>query len=123
MSDDGLATPGPGLHSGPGRGRGWWDWWHHSHPTFAALTGFYVGLVFIILAPSTFAAILTAVVDDDRVGKLYPLVLLTLLLPLALLVPRKTRRFAEFVWLGIVSTAIVVGGVAALVLWILIDHT
>ena len=21
--------------------RHWWDWWHESHPTFAALTGFF----------------------------------------------------------------------------------
>jgi hypothetical protein len=47
-------------------------------------------------------------------------VALTLLVPLALLIPRKTRRLAEFVWLGIILTVLVVVGVGSLVFWILL---
>jgi len=103
--------------------RGMFGWWRSSHPTFAALTGFYAGLVYIIVVPGVAGAILAAVFGQDRAEELFPWIALTLVVPLALLVPRKTRRFAQFVWLGIVSTAVVVIGVAALVLWIMIEHT
>lgn len=115
-SDDGGMPP-PGDHVDR---RGLFGWWHGSHPTFAALVGFYAGLVYIIVVPGVAGAILAAVFGQDRAEELFPWVGLTLVVPLALLVPRKTRRFAEFVWLGIVSTFIVVVGVAALVLWLMI---
>jgi len=102
---------------------GVFGWWRGSHPTFAALAGFYAGLVYIIVVPGVAGAILAAVFGQDRAEELFPWVGLTLVVPLALLFPRKTRRFAEFVWLGIISTAIVVLGVAALVLWLMIEHT
>ena len=41
-------------------------------------------------------------------------------IPLALLVPRKTRRFAQFMFLGIVSTVLVVAVTAALVIWVMV---
>jgi hypothetical protein len=97
-------------------------WWRGSHPTVASLVGFYLGMVFIVVIPGLWGAITRAVVGTQRAEHLFPYVLLTLVVPAALLVPRKTRRFAEFVWIGIVSTAVVVGGVAILVLWFLINH-
>lgn len=112
-TDEGVADAG---------GPRMFGWWHSSHPTFAALTGFYAGLAYIILVPGVAGAILAAVVGQDRAEDLFPWVGLTLVVPLALLVPRKTRRFAEFVWLGIISTLVVVVGVAALVLWLMIKH-
>lgn len=118
--------PGPAAPAEPDEGstrRGVFGWWRGSHPTFAALTGFYAGLVYIILVPGVAGAILAAVFGQDRAEQLFPWVGLTLVVPLALLFPRKTRRFAEFVWLGIISTLIVVVGVAALVLWLMIEHS
>lgn len=122
---DGTNPPAPG--EGPGDGGGGEGgatpgWWRGSHPTFAALTGFYAGLLYIILVPGIAGAILTWVFGQDKAEDYFPWVLLTLVVPLAMLVPRKTRRFAEFVWLGIVSTVVVVVGVGALVLWLLIKN-
>jgi hypothetical protein len=36
-------------------------------------------------------------------------------------VPRKTRRFAQFMLLGVVLTAVVIGLTSALVIWILVQ--
>lgn len=112
-TDEGVADAG---------GRGIFGWWRSSHPTFAALTGFYAGLAYIILVPGVAGAILAAVVGQDRAEELFPWLGLTLVVPLALLLPRKTRRFAQFVWLGIISTFVVIVGVGALVLWLMIKH-
>lgn len=117
----GAPTPGEADESA-GAGRGVFGWWHSSHPTFAALTGFYAGLAYIIVVPGVAGAILAAVVGQDRAEELFPWLALTLVVPLALLFPRKTRRFAQFVWLGIISTLLVVVGVGALVLWLMIQH-
>jgi hypothetical protein len=95
-------------------------WLHDSHPTVAALVGFYIGLAYAILVPGTWGALLTWVVGQERAEELFPWVALTLLVPLALLIPRKTRRLAEFVWLGIILTVLVVVGVGSLVFWILL---
>lgn len=103
--------------SGPG---GLWAWLHNSHPTVAALVGFYIGLAYAILVPGTWGALLAWILGQERAEQLFPWVALTLLVPLALLVPRKTRRLAQFVWLGIILTVLVVVGVGALVFWILL---
>jgi hypothetical protein len=97
-------------------------WWRGSHPVFAALVGFYAGMVFIILVPGLWGAITRAIVGTQRAEHLFPWVLVTLAVPAAMLAPRKTRLFAEFVWVGILSTAVVVGGVGLLVLWFLVNH-
>lgn len=99
---------------------GVWAWLHDSHPTVAALVGFYIGLAYAILVPGTWGALLAWVAGQERAEQLFPWVALTLLVPLAMLIPRKTRRLAEFVWLGIILTAVVVVGVGAAVFWILL---
>lgn len=115
-SADGALGDGTGEEAAP-------SWWHRDHPTFASLVGFYTGLLFIIVIPGAFAAVLAALFSQSRAEQLFPLVLVTLAIPLVLLFPHRTRRFARYMWLGIVSTFVVVVGVAALVLWFLIDHT
>ena len=102
--------------------RHWWDWWHESHPTFAALTGFFSGMVFVTAVPGAFAAVLRLLFHYDTAEKLFPLVLVFFLLPLGMLFPRRTRRFAQFVWLGIVVTAVVVLGVTSLVLYFMVRY-
>ena len=52
----------------------------------------------------------------------FPFVLLTLVVPIALLVPRRTRRFGRYMAFGVVATAIVVIGVAVGVLWFLLNR-
>ncbi|WP_193612254.1 hypothetical protein [Nocardioides lijunqiniae] len=97
------------------------SWWHRDHPTFTALSGFFTGLAFIIVVPGTFAALLSAFFDTGTAEDLFPFVVLTLAVPLGLLVAPRTRRFGRYMVLGIVTTLLVVGGVAALVLWLLVS--
>lgn len=121
--DGEVGSTGPSQDEADAGRRGVFGWWRGSHPTFAALAGFYAGLVYIIVVPGVAGAILAAAVGQERAEELFPWLVLTLVVPLALLFPRKTRRFAEFVWLGIVSTLIVVVGVGGLVLWLMVEHT
>ena len=96
------------------------SWWHRSHPTFAGLVGFFTGVAFVIVVPGVYAALLSLFLGDTTAQRLFPLVLIAVLVPLGLLVPRKTRRFAEFMLLGVVLTAVVIGVTAALVIWVLV---
>jgi hypothetical protein len=97
------------------------SWWHRSHPTFAGLVGFFTGVAYVIIVPGVYAALLGLLVSDSTAQKLFPLALLALVVPIAMLVPRKTRRFAQFMFLGIISTAVVIVVTAALVIWLLVQ--
>ena len=97
------------------------SWWHRSHPTFAGLVGFFTGVAYVIIIPGVYAALLGLLLGDKTGQRLFPLILLALVVPLALLVPRKTRRFAQFMLLGVVLTAVVIGLTSALVIWILVQ--
>lgn len=116
------ATGSPEVGARPA-GRHWWDWWHDSHPTFAALTGFFSGMVFVTAVPGGFAAALRLLFDYERAEQLFPLVLVFFLVPLAMLLRRRTRRFAQFMWLGMLVTALVVLGVTSLVLYFMVRST
>lgn len=96
------------------------SWWHRSHPTFAGLVGFFSGVAYVIVVPGLYAAVLSVVLGDTTAQRLFPLVAVALVVPVAMLVPRKTRRFAQFMLLGVVLTAVVIGLTAALVIWILV---
>jgi hypothetical protein len=118
-----TAEPGPGVEIDPA------DppddapdpsWWHRSHPTFAGLVGFFSGVAYVIIVPGVYAALLGLLVSESTARELFPLVLVALVIPLVMLVFRKTRRFAEFMLLGIVSTVVVVGLTAALVIWVMV---
>ena len=98
------------------------DWWHHSHPTFAALTGFFTGMVFVTAVPGAFAGILRLAFPYDTAEKLFPLVAIALVVPIALLAKRKTRRFGIFMVIGMVLTALVVLGVTSLVLYFMVRY-
>lgn len=95
------------------------DWWHRDHPVFTPLTGFFSGLAFTLLVPGLFATLLESVFSQHTVTDLFPFVLIALVVPLVLVVRRSTRRFGLYFVLGMVATAVVVLGVAALVVWIL----
>jgi hypothetical protein len=97
------------------------EWWHHSHPTFAGITGFFAGMLFVTALPGAFAGLLRLLFDHDTSEQLFPFVVLALALPIAMLIKRKTRRFAQFMFVGMVVTALVVGGVASLVLYFMAD--
>jgi hypothetical protein len=97
------------------------SWWHRSHPTFAGLMGFFTGVAFVIVVPGAYAGILSATVSEKTAQKLFPLVLVALIVPIAMLVPRKTRRFAQMMLLGLVATALVIIGTASLVIWVMVQ--
>lgn len=99
---------------------GHFEWWHRSHPTFAAITGFFSGMLFVTALPGAFIGILRLLFSYERAESLFPLVLIALVLPATLLVKRKTRRFAIFMVIGMVLTALVVLGVASLVLYLML---
>jgi hypothetical protein len=98
------------------------SWWHRDHPTFAALSGFFTGLLFVALIPAIYVGILSLMFDNDRVEELFPFVLVTLVVPLGLVASKKTRRFGTYFWIGMLLTAVVVVGVGGLVLWYLVEH-
>ena len=98
------------------------DWWHRDHPTFASLTGFFTGLVSVVLVPGLFIALLHVLVDDDTAEELFPFVLVMLAVPIGLVIAPRTRRFGIYMLIGITVTALVVGGVAALVLWYMVTY-
>lgn len=95
------------------------DWWHRDHPVFVPLAGFFTGMAYIILVPGTYAALLKTLVGYERAQALFPFVLLTLVVPIGLLVPRHTRKFGRYMLFGAVATALVVAGVALGVLYVL----
>ncbi|MFC5730672.1 MULTISPECIES: hypothetical protein [Nocardioides] len=96
------------------------DWFHRGHPVFFPLAGFFTGMVSIIVVPGLYAAIVKWVAGYERAEALFPFVLLLLVVPIGLLVPHRTRRFARYMVLGMLTTLIVVVGVAAAVLWFLL---
>jgi len=90
------------------------------HPLFVALAGFYTGLAVVILIPTAYVAVLGAVFGRETVASLVPFVLLVLAVPVALAAVPRTRRFGLYMLLGMVLTAVVAVGVAAVVLWFLV---
>ena len=96
------------------------EWWHHSHPTFAAISGFFAGMLFVTALPGAFAGILRLLFSYERAESLFPFVLVALVLPVGLLAKRKTRRFATYMFIGMAITALVVMGVASLVLYFMV---
>jgi hypothetical protein len=118
MTDSGTPTIGPSTEQEPATDP---SWWHRSHPTFAGLVGFFTGVAYVIIVPGTYAALLSLLVSDTTARRLFPLGILALVVPLALLFPRRTRRFARFMLLGFVLTAVVIGLTAVLVIWLLVQ--
>jgi hypothetical protein len=95
-------------------------WWHRDHPTFSSLTGFFTGLAFVIVVPGIYVAILSWIFEDRTAEDLFPFVVVSLAVPVALAIVPRTRRFGLYMLIGIVTTAIVVGGVTAVVLWYMV---
>jgi hypothetical protein len=111
------AEPGEGETAAGSTPTSWRD---RRHPTFTALTGFFTGLVVVILVPGLFAAVLSWFFDYGTADALFPLVLVTLLVPLVLAAVPRTRRFGLYMLLGVLVTAIVVAGVGGLVIWYMV---
>jgi hypothetical protein len=97
------------------------NWWHRSHPTFAGVAGFFTGIVFVIAVPGLYATLLNAFLGEKTAERLFPYVLIALLIPIGLLFARKTRRFGQLMLVGMVATVLVVAVTAGIVLWVLIS--
>jgi hypothetical protein len=80
------------------------------------------GIVTFILVPALFAGILGLLFSYARAERYFPFVLVTLVVPIGLVIWPRTRRFGLYLLIGMVTTAIVVGGVAAIVLWYLVTR-
>ena len=78
-------------------------------------------MLFVTALPGAFIGVLRLLFTYETAENLFPLVLIALALPIAMLVKRKTRRFAQFMFVGMVVTALVVLGVASLVLYLMVD--
>jgi len=98
------------------------DFWHRDHPTFTAISGFFTGLLYVVLVPAAFVGLLHLVVDDETTNDLFPLVLLSLLVPIGLMSSHRTRRFGGYMIVGMAVTAVVVLGVAGLVIWFMVQR-
>ncbi len=121
--DETVSAPRPTpVTDDRAEGTGQRNWWHRSHPTFAAITGFFTGMLLVTALPGAFAAILRSVLPDETAERLFPFVLVALALPIFLLVKRKTRRFGIFVVIGMLLTAVVVLGVTSVVLFFMLGY-
>jgi 4-amino-4-deoxy-L-arabinose transferase-like glycosyltransferase len=98
------------------------EWWHRDHPTFTALSGFFAGMLFVTLVPGGFVGLLRLLFAYDTAEELFPLVLLSLIVPIGLLIAPRTRRFGVYMVIGMVLTALVVLGVASVVLYYLVQN-
>jgi hypothetical protein len=78
--------------------------------------------LFVTALPGAFAGILRLLFTYDRAEELFPWVAVALVVPVALLATRKTRRFGQFMVVGMLLTALVVAGVASLVLYFMVRH-
>lgn len=114
-AEQGPATDG---HDGRDAPR----FWHRGHPVFTPLTGFFTGVLLVVLLGGLLSVILDRVVGYD-VGE-RPWILLVavaalLVVTLVLLVPARTRRFARYMLFGVLATPAVVAATASLTLWLL----
>ena len=64
------------------------------------------------LVPALFVGLLHLVFDDETTNDLFPMVLVALAVPLGLVAFSRTRRFGAYMLIGVVVTALVVGGAA-----------
>jgi hypothetical protein len=98
------------------------DWWHREHPTFTSLTGFFAGMLAVTLVPGAFAGILRLLFTYDKAEQLFPWIAVLLVIPIGLVLYRPTRRFGRYLWIGMILTALVVLGVASLVLYFMVRY-
>lgn len=95
------------------------DWWHRDHPVFVPLVSFYAGLVGMIVLPALYVATLRSLMEFEQAERWFWLGALLLLVPVAMILVRRSRRAGWYVLLGMVAAVVVLGGTASVVLWVL----
>jgi hypothetical protein len=96
------------------------DWWQSDHPTFTAIAGFFTGLLFVTVIPGGCAGLLRLLFHYHTAERLFPFVAVFLVIPIGLVIAPRTRRFGKYMLLGMALTALVVLGVASLVLYFMV---
>ena len=94
--------------------------WHRGHPTFIALSGFFSGMLSVMLVPGAYAGILRLLFPYDTAERLFPYILIILVAPAVLVAVPRTRRFGTYMFIGMVLTTVVVLCVASLVLYFMV---
>ena len=102
-------TPGPAT-----------DGWRRDSPTFVALGGFFTGMLFVTVVPGGFIGVLRLLFTFETAERLFPVVAVMLVVPAVLVANGRTRRFGLYMVIGMVLTALVVVGVASLVLYVMV---
>lgn len=98
------------------------DWWHRDHPLFTALAGFFTGLLFVTVVPGAFVGVLRLLFHYETAARLFPLVAVALVVPVALVANGRTRRFGLYMVLGMVLSALILLGVTSLVLYFMVRY-
>ncbi|MEO9324888.1 hypothetical protein ABFT23_15445 [Nocardioides sp. C4-1] len=98
--------------------------WHRSHPVFTPLTGFFTGVLTVVVVLGLLGVILEVVIGYD-IGD-HPWVFLVALgvllaINLALVVAPGTRRFARYMLYGIITTPVLVAVTAALTFYVALE--
>jgi hypothetical protein len=96
------------------------EWWQRDHPTFIALAGFFSGMLSVVLVPGAYAGILRLLFHYETAERLFPYILLLLVVPAVLAAVPRTRRFGTYMFIGMVLTTLVVLCVASLVLYFMV---
>jgi hypothetical protein len=94
--------------------------WHRGNPTFIALSGFFAGMLSVMLVPGAYAGILRLLFEYDTAERLFPYILLILIVPAVLAAVPRTRRFGTYMFIGMALTTLVVLCVASLVLYFMV---
>jgi hypothetical protein len=94
--------------------------WHRGNPTFIALSGFFSGMLSVMLVPGAYAGILRLLFPYDTAERLFPYILLILAAPTILVAVPRTRRFGTYMFIGMALTTLVVVCVASLVLYFMV---
>ena len=77
-------------------------------------------MLFVTVVPGGFAGLLRLLFDFDTAERLFPIVAVALVVPVALVANGRTRRFGTYMLIGMVLTALVVLGVTSLVLYYMV---
>lgn len=103
-------TPGPSRDRDRDRDR----------PTVVALSGFFAGMLFVTVVPGGFAGVLRLLFTFETAERLFPIVAVALVVPVALVANPRSRRFGTYFVIGMLVTALVVLGVTSLVLYFMV---
>ena len=101
------------------------SFWHRAHPVFTPLAGFFTGTLLVVLVLGILGLVLKWLFGVDlseHPGPFLIAILSLFVINVVLLVAPGTRRFARYMLFGLLATPVVVGGVAALTLFLLIRN-